>query len=85
MCQTPTIIDTGRPEAPTTEATPYGYEPCPCCGGEGWVMTTGSAPDASVGWLGEAGGAEDCGNCDRGLVAIETAPPVGEPVREVAA
>lgn len=81
----PTTIDTGHPTRPTTEAAPYGYEPCPACGGEGWVMHVGSAPDASVGWLGEGAHAEACTNCDRGYVAIETAPPIGEPVREVAA
>ena len=80
----PTTIDTGHPNRPTIKTPPYGYEPCPACGGEGWVMHVGSVPDPSVGWLGEDAVAEDCTNCDRGYVAIETPPPVGEPVRGAA-
>lgn len=80
----PTRIETGDPRRPTVEAMPYGFEPCPCCDGQGWVMTNGSKPDRSVGWLGEDAVAEDCGNCERGYVAVETPPPVGVRV-EVAA
>ena len=73
----PTKVQTGDPRRPTVEAAPYGFEPCPHCGGEGWVMTAGSKPDRSVGWLGELSVAENCTNCDRGYVAVETPPPVG--------
>jgi hypothetical protein len=47
-------------------------------------MTNGSKPDRSVGWLGEDAVAEDCTNCERGYVSVETPPPVGVRV-EVAA